>query len=128
SKIVIPPRLKIVNIPHLQSKVVKQRTQYEQKIKNRKGSHWSRRNRYRWEVIQQVFNDKTQGIGFSITMVKQILRSMGIRYTNINMVGQTLFIGTKEAHQQWIRQALDQDQFNEEHYHQFINKNDHPEP
>ncbi|CAF1343914.1 unnamed protein product [Didymodactylos carnosus] len=93
-KIVIPPRSKIVNISHLQPKVVKQRTQYEQKIKNRKGSHWSRRNRYRWEMIRQVFNDKTQGIGFSTTMVKQILRSMGIRYTNINMVGQTLFIGT----------------------------------
>ncbi|CAF1433786.1 unnamed protein product [Didymodactylos carnosus] len=107
SKIVIPPRSKIVNISHLQSKVVKQRTQYEQKIKNRKGSHWS--------------------IGFSTTMVKNILRSMGIRYTNINMVGQTLFIGTKEEHQQWIEQALDQDQFNEEHYHQFISNNDHSE-
>ncbi|CAF1115499.1 unnamed protein product [Didymodactylos carnosus] len=61
--------------------------------------------------MRQVFKDKTQGIDFSAAMVKQIFRSMGIRYTNINMVGQTLFIGTKEEHQQWTEQALDQDSF-----------------
>jgi hypothetical protein len=56
-------------------------------IHNRKINRRHRANRYPYEVICRIYPL------FSITKVKQILKSMNIYYVNINMVRHILFIG-----------------------------------
>jgi hypothetical protein len=76
-----------------------------------------RANRYRHEVIRHVYQE------FKIGNIKEILRIMNIRYLNINMRYQELYIGLKNQEQvDHVEQALNRHLFTESHYHHYMKK------
>ncbi|CAF5132248.1 unnamed protein product [Rotaria sp. Silwood1] len=81
-------------------------------LRNRKTNRRHRINRYRYEVIRQVYRL------FSITKIKRILRSMNIFYVNINMVRHKLFIGLKnQTMVDEVEKILHNRIFTKQHYH-----------
>ncbi|CAF3597217.1 unnamed protein product [Rotaria socialis] len=76
-----------------------------------------RANRYKFEIIRQIYSK------FTITNVKQILTDMNIYWVNVNIVGNTLFLGLKnDTIRQRVDQQLQQDMFTKEHYERLEKK------
>ncbi|CAF3745717.1 unnamed protein product [Rotaria socialis] len=76
-----------------------------------------RANRYKFEIIRQIYTQ------FTITNVKQILTDMNIYWVNVNIVGSTLFLGLKnDTIRQRVDQQLQQDMFTKEHYERLEKK------
>lgn len=70
-----------------------------------------RAKRYQHEVIRTIYWE------FNITDTKMILISMNIYWDNINIVGQTLFIGLRsEKDRQRAERMIDDEIFTKEHY------------
>ncbi|CAF3513512.1 unnamed protein product [Rotaria socialis] len=79
----------VSNFNHLGSTTETTSTLTLKQIRNRTINCRHRANRYRYEVIRDVYKH------FNIRKIKRILKSMDIYYVNINMVRHTLFIGLK---------------------------------
>ncbi|CAF1243897.1 unnamed protein product [Rotaria sordida] len=85
-------------------------------IRNRKINRRHCANRYRFEVVRQVYEL------FSITKIKRILKLMNIYYVNINMVRHKLFIGLKNEKMVDEVETLFHDRiFTEQHYNRLYN-------
>ena len=80
-------------------------------IRNRKVNRRHRTNRYRYEVIRDVYER------FTITKIKRILKSMNIFYVNINKVRNRLFIGLKnQSIVEEVETLLHSRMFTKHHY------------
>ena len=79
--------------------------------RNQKKSRKKRAKRYRFEIIRKIYHR------FTIRQIKNVLIYMNIHYVNINVVGNTLFIGVKnEPIRKEIEGKLDDYMFTEKHY------------
>lgn len=79
--------------------------------RNQKNNRKKRANRYRFEVVRNIYKR------FTITTIKQILTDMNIYWVNINVVNYKLFIGLKNQQlQQQVEELLHKYMFTKEHY------------
>ena len=94
-----------------------------QQIRNRIANQRRRAKRYRFEVIRQI------DPSFNITKIKRVLKAMDIRYVNINIVRQTLFIGLKDQTIVEETERLLHDRlFTEQHHRRLYPKNEMETP
>ena len=80
-------------------------------LRNRKTNLRHRANRYRFEVIRKCYHK------FKTTHVKRIIKSMNIKYKNINLVRHTAYIGVKEEDVDDVERQLHSRIFTEQHYY-----------
>ena len=79
--------------------------------KNQKKNLKKRANRYRFEIIRHVY------YRFTTSRIKDILIYMDIYCRNINVVGQTLFVGMhSEQARQRVNQFLHEGMFTKKHF------------
>lgn len=83
----------------------------QRQIRNRAANRRRRGKRYDFEVIRKIFHK------FNIRKVKRIMGAMNIDYTNVNIVGHTLFIGLKNQRAvEEVGQQLNNRVFTEQHF------------
>jgi hypothetical protein len=88
--------------------------------RNQRKNRKKRINRYRFSVIRNIYHK------FNIDKIKTILINLNIHYVNINIVGQTLFIGLKnKTIQERVNQLLGDDMLNKEHYNRIEKRRNH---
>ena len=92
--------------------MTKQCHDHQSLTRNQRKNRIKRAQRYRYEVIRQIY------YRFTIRNIKKVLLFMNIAYVNINVVGTTLFIGVKnEQIRRTVDAMLHNDIFTEEHYY-----------
>lgn len=78
---------------------MKQHQQYESLTRNQRKNMKKRARRYQFEAIRKVYHK------FTSKNIKKILIFMNIHCVNVNVVGNTLFLGLKNEQ---IRKEADQ--------------------
>jgi hypothetical protein len=88
--------------------------------KNQRKNRKKRRNRYRFQVVRNIYHR------FTISQIKEILIHFNIHYANIKIVGRTSFIGLKnKVIQERVNQLLSDDMLTKEHYYRLQKRRIH---
>jgi hypothetical protein len=101
-----------------QERTINNDHQSKRLTRNQKKNRKKRINRYRFEVIRQLYRQ------FTITHVKNILVDMNIHSVNINIVHHKLFIGLKDQQtQRRVDELLHSKMFDKKHYRRICQRN-----